>query len=69
MSRELDGGSTLAIGSIHVTLPDGTPFEGVGIAPTDPLPLRPADVRAGVDAQLDRALAVAEAQPGMRGRP
>jgi len=36
------------------------PFlEGIGIAPTDPVPLRLADVRAHVDAQLERALAIA----------
>jgi carboxyl-terminal processing protease len=57
----LDGGITLSLGSIHAALPDGKPFEGVGIAPTDPAPLRVADVRAHTDAQLDRALAIAEA--------
>jgi carboxyl-terminal processing protease len=65
---QLDGGITLALGSIHSTLPDGRPFEGIGIAPTDPAPLRAADVKAGADAQLDRALAVAEAKPEMRVR-
>jgi carboxyl-terminal processing protease len=65
---QLDGGITLAMGSIHSTLPDGRPFEGIGIAPTDPAPLRAADVKTGVDAQLDRALAVAEAKPEMRVR-
>jgi len=65
---QLDGGITLAVGSIQSSLPDGRPFEGIGIAPTDPAPLRAADVKAGVDAQLDRALAVAEAKPEMRAR-
>jgi carboxyl-terminal processing protease len=65
---QLDGGITLALGSIHSTLPDGRPFEGIGIAPTDPAPLRAADVKAGLDTQLDRALAVAEAKPEMHAR-
>jgi carboxyl-terminal processing protease len=64
----LDGGITLAVASIHAMLPDGKRFEGIGITPTDPAPLRPADVRAGVDAQLDRALAVAETVPEVRAR-
>jgi carboxyl-terminal processing protease len=64
----LDGGITLAVGSIHASLPDGKPFEGIGIPPTDPAPLRLADVRAGVDAQLERALAVAQAKPEIRAR-
>ncbi|MDB5039888.1 MAG: peptidase [Candidatus Eremiobacteraeota bacterium] len=65
---QLDGGITLALGSIQSSLPDGKPFEGIGIEPTDPAPLRTADVKAGIDAQLDRALAVAEAKPEMRTR-
>lgn len=64
----LDGGITLAVGSIHASLPDGKPFEGIGISPTDPAPLHLADIRAGVDAQLERALAVAQAKPEMRAR-
>ena len=64
----LEGGIMLAVGSVHAALPDGKPFEGVGIAPTDPAPLKVADVRAGIDAQLDRAVAVAQGKPELHPR-
>ncbi|HEY4439423.1 MAG TPA: S41 family peptidase [Candidatus Elarobacter sp.] len=64
----LDGGITFAVGSIHASLPDGKAFEGIGIPPTDPAPLKLADVRDGTDAQLERALAVAQAKPEVRAR-
>ncbi|BDE06704.1 hypothetical protein WPS_19800 [Vulcanimicrobium alpinum] len=56
----LDGGITLAFGSIRAALPGGAAVEGVGIPPTDPVALHLADVRAHADAQLERAVAIAE---------
>jgi carboxyl-terminal processing protease len=58
---EIAKGAALRVGSVHESFPDGKPFEGVGIAPTDPVPLTVADVRAHRDAQLARAVAIAEA--------
>ena len=55
----LDTSAELAVGTIHESFPNGAPFEGVGIEPTDPVPLRIADVRANRDAALARALAIA----------
>jgi carboxyl-terminal processing protease len=57
---ELEKGVQLAVGTIHESFPNGAPFEGIGIEPTDPVPLRIADVRADRDAALARALAVAQ---------
>jgi hypothetical protein len=47
---------------VRERFPDGKPFEGRGIALTDTVPLRIADLRRHRDAQLARALAIAEAR-------
>jgi carboxyl-terminal processing protease len=59
-TAQLDKSAWLAVGTIHESFPNGAQFEGVGIEPTDPVPLRVADVRANRDAALERALAIAE---------
>ena len=59
-TAQLDKRAELAVGTIHESFPNGAPFEGVGIEPTDPVPLRIADVRANRDAALARALAIAD---------
>jgi carboxyl-terminal processing protease len=57
--REFDNGMILLVGSIRATMPDGTPFEGVGIAPD--VPIRPTieDLKAGRDVILAKALELA----------
>ena len=59
-TEQLDKNAELAVGTIHESFPNGAPFEGVGIEPTDPVPLRVDDVRANRDAALERALAIAQ---------
>lgn len=39
--------------------PDGSPFEGVGIAPDIPIERRIADIAAGRDASLERVIELA----------
>ena len=58
-TAQLDKSAELAVGTIHESFPNGAPFEGVGIEPTDPVPLRIADVRKNRDAAFERALAIA----------
>ncbi len=60
---QLGEGRTIAAGSVREAFPDGRPFEGVGIEPTDPVPLRIADVAAHRDARAARALEIAEGRP------
>ena len=54
-----DNGMGFAIGTKRAYMPDGTAFEGVGIVPDICLVPRRADLYAGVDPVLDKAIAVA----------
>lgn len=62
MTRHLDfpNGMILNIAAVHHTFPDGTQFEGVGIAPDVPIELTPEDLRANRDPVLRRALELAQ---------
>jgi carboxyl-terminal processing protease len=52
-------GISVAIGARRYRFPDGTAFEGVGIAPDVPVERRVADLVAGRDAVLERAQGLA----------
>ena len=52
----------MSIGAVRYRFPDGTPFEGVGIAPDVVVERRISDLVAGRDAILERAQALADAQ-------
>jgi carboxyl-terminal processing protease len=52
-------GLTVSVGAVRYRFPDGSPFEGVGIAPDVDVRRRLADVAAGRDAVLARALELA----------
>lgn len=54
-----ENGMMLNIASIRHLFPDGSRFEGVGIAPDVPLQPTPQDLKDGKDVVLDRALAMA----------
>ena len=55
-------GMAVSIGAVRYRFPDGTPFEGVGIAPDVVVERRISDLVAGRDAILERAQALADAQ-------
>jgi carboxyl-terminal processing protease len=57
--RTFDRGMGFRVGARRVALPDGGPFEGVGIAPDEVIRPTPEDLRAGRDPVLSRALALA----------
>ena len=54
-------GILLAVGTKRATMPDGTPFEGIGIAPDVLVEVRREDLYAGRDPVLERAIALARA--------
>lgn len=54
-----DNGMILNIAAVHHTFPDGSQFEGVGIAPDIPVEITPDDLRANRDVVLQRALEIA----------
>jgi carboxyl-terminal processing protease len=58
----LGNGMSIAIGAVRYRFPDGTPFEGVGIAPDVPIDRTAADIASNRDVVLRRAqeLAVRE---------
>jgi len=58
---DLGHGMRVAIGAVRYRFPDGTPFEGVGIAPDVTIERRLADVAAARDAVLERARELADA--------
>ena len=58
---DLGNGMRVAIGAVRYRFPDGTPFEGIGIAPDVTIERRISDIAAGRDAVLDRAMALAGA--------
>jgi carboxyl-terminal processing protease len=56
---DIGHGISVAIGARRYRFPDGTAFEGIGIAPDVPVERRLADLIAGRDAVLERAQALA----------
>jgi carboxyl-terminal processing protease len=62
LTRHVDyeNGMILNISAIHHTFPDGSQFEGVGIAPDVPVDLTPDDWKAGRDPVLQKALELAQ---------
>jgi len=62
MTRHLDleNGMMLNISAVRHTFPDGSQFEGVGIAPDVPVENSAEDLRAGRDVVLKKALEIAE---------
>jgi carboxyl-terminal processing protease len=62
MTRHLDleNGMMLNIAAVRHTFPDGSQFEGVGIAPDVPVESSAEDLRAGRDVVLKKALEIAE---------
>jgi carboxyl-terminal processing protease len=54
--HDFGNGMMIVVGSIRTFFPDGSPFEGVGIAPDIELPARLEDLRKGTDAVLQRAV-------------
>ncbi|CAA9564119.1 MAG: hypothetical protein AVDCRST_MAG18-1329 [uncultured Thermomicrobiales bacterium] len=53
---ELEDGSALEISVIRVLGPDGEAINEVGVTPHDIVPLAPADLSAGLDPPLQRAI-------------
>lgn len=62
LTRHMDyeNGMMLNISAIHHTFPDGSTFEGVGIAPDVPVDVTPDDLKTGRDPVLQKALELAE---------
>ena len=62
LTRHVDyeNGMILNISAVHHTFPDGSPFEGVGIAPDVPVDMTPDDWKAGRDPVLKKALELAQ---------
>ena len=58
--QPFEGGISVAIGTKREYMPDGTPFEGVGIAPDIEVMPTVKDLRNGRDVVLKRALSVAK---------
>jgi carboxyl-terminal processing protease len=56
---DLGNGMRVAIGAMRYRFPDGSAFEGVGIAPDIPIERRIADIAVGRDASLERAIELA----------
>lgn len=61
--RELPNGMRISIGAKRERMPDGSPLEGVGIAPDVPVESTAADLRAGKDPVLDAAARLAAPAP------
>ena len=56
---DFENGMTLNISAVRHTFPDGSKFEGVGIAPDVPVETEPEDLRAGRDPVLKKAFELA----------
>lgn len=54
-----DNGITVSVSAKRAHFPDGSPFEGVGIAPTLRVPRSRADIVSGADRALETALQLA----------
>jgi carboxyl-terminal processing protease len=59
---DFENGMILNIAAVHHTFPDGSPFEGVGIAPDVAVDTTPSDLKAGRDPVLQKALEIAQQQ-------
>ena len=57
---DFENGMILNIAAVHHTFPDGSPFEGVGIAPDVPIDTTPEDLKAGRDPVLQKAINLAQ---------
>jgi carboxyl-terminal processing protease len=57
--RTFEDGIGFRVGARRVAFPDGSPFEGIGIAPDEVIRPTPEDLRAGRDPVLARALGLA----------
>jgi carboxyl-terminal processing protease len=57
---DFENGMILNIAAVHHTFPDGSPFEGVGIAPNVVVDMTPDDWKAGRDPVLQKALELAQ---------
>jgi carboxyl-terminal processing protease len=57
---DFENGMILNIAAVHHTFPDGSPFEGVGIAPDVAVDMTPDDWKAGRDPILQKALELAQ---------
>jgi carboxyl-terminal processing protease len=62
LTRHMDfaNGMMLNIAAVHHTFPDGSQFEGVGIAPDMPVEVTPEDLHAGRDPVLKKAVEIAQ---------
>jgi carboxyl-terminal processing protease len=58
-----ENGMVLNVSAIRHVFPDGSRFEGVGIAPDVPVETTPEDLKAGRDAVLNKAIELAAARP------
>jgi carboxyl-terminal processing protease len=58
---QLGGGLSMRVGSIDTHLPDGSPFEGVGLRPDVIVPYTIEEIRNGRDDQLAAAIKIAQA--------
>jgi carboxyl-terminal processing protease len=56
---QLDNGMMLNVASVRHTFPDGSRFEGVGIAPDVEIPTTAQDLKAGRDVVLQKAVELA----------
>lgn len=61
--HDFGNGMMIVVGSIRTFFPDGSPFEGVGIAPDIELPATLKDIREGTDSVLLRAVEEASKAP------
>ena len=52
---------TVSIGAVRYRFPDGSPFEGIGIAPDVSIERRISDIAANRDAVMSRAIELATA--------
>ncbi|HYE15975.1 MAG TPA: S41 family peptidase [Pyrinomonadaceae bacterium] len=58
--HDFGNGMVIVVGSIRTFFPDGSPFEGVGIAPDIEAPATLEDLKSGADSALERAIEEAE---------
>jgi carboxyl-terminal processing protease len=56
---DFGNGMSFRVGARRASFPDGSPFEGVGVAPDVVVPITVASLRAGRDEALERALQLA----------
>jgi carboxyl-terminal processing protease len=57
---DFENGMVLNISAVHHMFPDGSTFEGVGIAPDVPIDMAPDDLKAGRDPALQKAIELAQ---------